>query len=86
MAFIAENRLEELLVKAANTSGLSKEYEIEFRKEFLNSEIFVLVNKEVAGQDGEEITINNDTRIDFVAKYINDKPCLPVFSSLTDKR
>ena len=82
MAFIAENKLEELLIKVANAKGLCKEYEIEFYKEFLNSEIFVLVNKEVGKEDGARLIADNDTKIDFIARWINGNPCLPVFSSL----
>lgn len=83
MTFISENKLEELLIKAANTSKFSKEYEIEFYREFLNSEIFVLVNNDFSGKEGQKLIANNNTTIDFVARWINGKPCLPIFSSLT---
>lgn len=82
MTFIPENKLEELLIKVADTRGLNKEYETQFYKEFLSSDIFVLVNKEIGKEDGAKLIADNNTKIDFVARRINGKPCLPIFSSL----
>lgn len=80
-AFIPENKLEEILIKFTS----DKNYKSEFYKIFLDSDVHVLINKKPPEQEKMYLTTEK-TEVDFIAKYIANKPCLPIFSSMTRVR
>ena len=76
--FEPENELETALIRISKDQN----YRIEFYKIFLESDIFVLVNKEPPREERMFITTEN-TDVEFIARQIGEKKCLPIFSSLT---
>lgn len=76
--FEPENELESALIKATKDTN----YWPKFYKIFLESDIFVLINKEPPAEEKMFIATEN-TEVEFIARKIGDKACLPIFSSLT---
>lgn len=76
--FEPENELEVALIRASRDPN----YELEFYKIFLESEIFVLINRELPSEERMFI-VTEKTEIEFIAIKIGEKACLPIFSSLT---
>lgn len=75
--FEPENELEAELIRATRDPV----YRIEFYKIFLESEVFVFINKRLPNKENMYI-VTEEKEIEFIAKMINGKACLPIFSSL----
>jgi hypothetical protein len=76
--FDPENELETALIKATKDMN----YWSRFYKIFLKSDIFVIINKELPSEEKMYI-VTEKTEVEFIARKIGEKACLPIFSSLT---
>ena len=76
--FEPENELESALIKATK----DPDYWPKFYKIFLESDIFVFINKEPPSEE-KMFIVTEKTEVEFIARKIGEKACLPIFSSLT---